>query len=220
MQQYYAYVYRDEDGIPFYVGKGTKHRAYDHLKRPGSNFFGNKLKKMLLENKQPDIEIINAINEDHAYFLEECLIQVFGRRDLGTGTLCNLTSGGDGIRNISPESAASRYSKTRGQKRSDETKAKIRAVHLGKSKPSLTAAHKAKIASSLSGKTRDPAISEKVSAAFKRRRELGIKSKIRAPITDEARENIRKARLGKKHTEESKLKMSITRQKSKEIKLN
>ena len=77
---------------------------------------------------------------------------------------------------------------------------------------------KSKIAAALIGKTRDPAIGKKVSEAFKRRREQGLKQKERAPMSEEARENIRKARLGKKHTEESKLKMSITRQKLKDIK--
>jgi len=34
MQQYYAYIYRDPtNNIPFLVGKGTKKRAWDHLKR-------------------------------------------------------------------------------------------------------------------------------------------------------------------------------------------
>lgn len=33
MTTFYAYVYRDENDVPIYVGKGRGKRAYDHLNR-------------------------------------------------------------------------------------------------------------------------------------------------------------------------------------------
>jgi hypothetical protein len=133
MQTYYAYVYRDPiTKLPFLVGKGTKMRAWDHLKRKDHHHATYKIQKILREGNSPDIEIIPAIDEDHAYFLEKCLVSVFGRLDLGTGPLCNLTDGGDGIRNLSPESKARRYEKTRGQKRTPETRANISFALKGK----------------------------------------------------------------------------------------
>ena len=51
----------------------------------------------------PDIEIIDAIDEDHAHFMEECCIQVIGRKDLKLGPLLNQTNGGEGTSNPSEE---------------------------------------------------------------------------------------------------------------------
>lgn len=96
---YYTYVYRDPTThIPRYVGKGSKRRAFKHLKSTSTNKtlkgWINNLKK---NNLDPDIEIIYALNEDHSFFLETCLIKIFGRIDKNTGTLFNHTDGGDWI---------------------------------------------------------------------------------------------------------------------------
>lgn len=45
------------------------------------------------------IKLNNYLNEDRAYDHEIFLIKEIGRRDLKTGLLCNLTDGGDGVRN-------------------------------------------------------------------------------------------------------------------------
>lgn len=101
-QQFYTYVYRDpsrpHDGVaePIYVGKGQKLRAWDHLKRVDNHPLTNRVRKMASKSVNPEIEIINALDEKHAHFLEECLITVIGRKDLGLGPLLNLTDGGEG----------------------------------------------------------------------------------------------------------------------------
>lgn len=98
MTMFYTYIYRDpsRQNEPFYVGKGTKDRAFSHLKRKDRHPMTHRVQKMLREGVQPDIEIIPAIDEKHAFFMEECCIQVIGRRDLGKGPLLNLTDGGEG----------------------------------------------------------------------------------------------------------------------------
>jgi hypothetical protein len=48
---------------------------------------------------EPIVEIVHRFpTENEAFEKEKELIKEYGRRDLGTGTLCNLTDGGDGVR--------------------------------------------------------------------------------------------------------------------------
>jgi hypothetical protein len=95
---FYAYIYRDpsRNNEPIYVGKGCGRRAWEHLTFQKKHPFIQRLKFMKKADVNPDIEIINSIDENHAFFLEECLIQVLGRKDLGKGSLLNLTNGGEG----------------------------------------------------------------------------------------------------------------------------
>lgn len=144
MAQFYTYIYSCED-VPFYVGKGTGQRAYKHLSGNRDNsHLDRKIKKLRHEGVTPDIEVINASNEAAAFWLERCFIATFGRRDIKTGSLVNMTSGGDGPsgcipsaatrekiratlmgRKPTPESIAKMVAKTTGQKRSQETKSRI-----------------------------------------------------------------------------------------------
>ena len=106
---YYGYLYSHPDTMtPFYAGYGKDDRMYDHLseaRRP--NLHSHKLhtiRKIIAEGKQPVIRIIDDnLNKDEACELEEFLIEYIGRADLGTGPLTNLTKGGDGNRDWTPE---------------------------------------------------------------------------------------------------------------------
>ena len=114
---YYCYIYLDktEPGIykfgnllfnykPFYVGKGKQTRAYVHLKyvkrqlnsNKGFNYhFYNKIKKIILNNSEPEILIYkNNLCEEEAYELETKLIEIIGLKNL-----TNVTPGGKGGRN-------------------------------------------------------------------------------------------------------------------------
>jgi len=95
---FYTYIYYDpsRENEPIYVGKGNKNRAYQHLKRIDRHPFVQRLQSMQKNNVKPVIKIINALDESHAFLLEECLIDILGRKDLGKGTLLNLTDGGEG----------------------------------------------------------------------------------------------------------------------------
>ena len=112
MTQFYTYIYRDPSrlnakGFPeeIYVGKGFDNRAYVHLARKDKHEFVYRLQKLKRLGIAPSIEIINALDEDHALFMEVCLIDVIGRKDLGKGPLLNLTDGGEGVSGltITPE---------------------------------------------------------------------------------------------------------------------
>lgn len=86
MTDFYVYVYLREDGSPYYIGKGKGDRAYYKLKGE--------------VNPPPDktrIVILKDNLEESVAFQEEInLINLYGRKDLGTGILRNKTNGGDG----------------------------------------------------------------------------------------------------------------------------
>lgn len=107
MQQpgkFYVYVYLDPrpgKGLqPIYVGKGTVDldRASYHWERRCVNPFLQKvLDKIRAAGLVPQITIAAYMeNEEEAFAMERDLIAQHGRRDLRTGSLCNLTEGGQG----------------------------------------------------------------------------------------------------------------------------
>ncbi|MDA3781463.1 MAG: hypothetical protein PF487_14735 [Bacteroidales bacterium] len=84
---------------PFYIGKGKSNRINVHNNVIDKR---NKLKqhvinKIKLANKNPIIiKLYQNITEYSAFRLEKYFINEIGRRDLGFGTLTNLTNGGEG----------------------------------------------------------------------------------------------------------------------------
>jgi hypothetical protein len=103
---FYVYVYHDENDVPFYVGKGHGSRYLDHIykaKNPlNRTHKSNKIRKIQrLTGKDPKIVLYKTnITEYEAFDHEMDLIQLIGRRDLGTGPLLNLTDGGDGASGV------------------------------------------------------------------------------------------------------------------------
>ena len=98
---FYVYIYLNplKQYEPFYVGKGSKIRAYNHLKENLYNrHFNFTIKKIQRETNNNPIIIIyeKNLSENEAFNIEKELIKIIGRRDLKTGSLCNLTEGGDG----------------------------------------------------------------------------------------------------------------------------
>jgi len=103
MENYYTYAYLREDRTPYYIGKGKTNRAYvTHRKRKGSHKPPPKEQILILKSN---------LTEDEAFKHERYMIAVFGRKDLETGILRNLTDGGEG---------------SSGRKHSDLTKQKIK----------------------------------------------------------------------------------------------
>jgi len=103
--KFYVYVYLDPrpgKGLqPIYVGKGTVDldRASDHWERRCTNrFLQSVLCKIRLAGLVPQITIAAYMDDESEAFAMECdLIAKYGRRDLKTGSLCNLTDGGQGV---------------------------------------------------------------------------------------------------------------------------
>jgi hypothetical protein len=101
---FYAYVYKDprptKNRQAVYVGKGLGRRAWQHWEKQVRHnpAFGNFLAVLRREGLEPIIEIVKeGLDEADAFFEEMRLIALFGRRDLKTGTLFNLTDGGEGF---------------------------------------------------------------------------------------------------------------------------
>jgi len=85
-QKHYVYAYLREDLSPYYIGKGTGKRAYD--KRHSINLPTDLSRIVFLEND---------LTNEQAIEIEVNLIARYGRKDLGTGILRNLTDGGEGM---------------------------------------------------------------------------------------------------------------------------
>src|ERR1700674_1641535 len=84
MKTFYTYMWLREDGSVYYVGKGSGDRAFQHRRhriKPPTD------KTRILVQEFPD--------ESAAFFAERLLIAFYGRKDLGTGCLRNLTDGGE-----------------------------------------------------------------------------------------------------------------------------
>jgi hypothetical protein len=90
----YVYTYII-DGLPRYVGKGVWRRWTAHRKK--NTRLGNKLQKIKqLTGKWIVPDIVSFESDEAAQREEKRLIKLYGREDLGTGPLYNLTDGGDG----------------------------------------------------------------------------------------------------------------------------
>lgn len=94
---------RLDNGDVFYVGIGKdESRAKDARNR-------NRHWKHIVKNCDYTIDITHKdIILEEACAIEKYLIAFYGRRDLGTGTLVNLTDGGEGSVNPSPETTKKR----------------------------------------------------------------------------------------------------------------
>ena len=90
-RDFYTYIHMKETtGEIFYVGKGQGNRFKTTKSR--SEYWKRTAKKY---GVIVDI-VAHGISEHEALLLEKKLIKIYGRKNLGTGNLVNLTDGGEG----------------------------------------------------------------------------------------------------------------------------
>jgi hypothetical protein len=125
-----------ENRTPYYIGKGTKYRAFGRTRR-GAKPPKDKSRILILKQN---------LTEEEAFKHEIYMIAVFGRKDLGTGILLNMTDGGEGVSGykFSEESKKEKSIKCTGRKTrppTEETKEKIRKARLKQKDPRIGTKH-------------------------------------------------------------------------------
>ena len=110
--KYYTYAYLREDGTPYYIGKGSGNRAYLQLNH------------MVKTPERERVLILKQnLTEEEANQHEVYMINMLGRKDIGTGILRNLTDGGEGV---SGYKHTEETKKKMCRPKSEEAKGKIR----------------------------------------------------------------------------------------------
>lgn len=166
----YRHVRLDTNEV-FYIGIGNDKRPYDKRGR-------NKLWKNIVNKTDYRVDILfDDLSYEEACEKEKEFIQVYGRRDLGLGTLVNMTDGGDGVHNLSDETKK-KLSEIRkgllcgerngryGMPVSEETRKKISDALTGKP---LSEETKKKLSEVLNGRVFSDETKKKLSESLKGR---------------------------------------------------
>lgn len=177
---FYVYAYLREDGTPYYIGKGSSLRAWKshEIKLPKNR-------------KQSIIFLETNLTEIGSLALERFYIRWYGRKDLGTGILRNMTDGGDGATNIIPWN--------KGKPRTEEEKKNISKSLIGKVSWNKGVPCSEETKAKLRGQKRTKETIEKL-------RQISL-NQIRYPHTEETKRKISQSHIGKIVSEETKMKM-------------
>jgi hypothetical protein len=187
MNNYYTYAYLREDGTPYYIGKGSgKRKSVLHRGRS---------RKVVIATPTEDRILIlkENLSEEEAFKHEKYMISVFGRKDLGTGILRNMSDGGEGAS---------------GHKKSEECK-RNQSEYLKNNNPM----HNLEVRERM----RKSKIGSKQSQETINKRAETIRNKGGVKLTEEQKDKISKGNKGKPKSEAHKdaLRVAWVRRKNK-----
>ena len=193
--KYYVYSHITKDtGKIFYIGKGRGNRAFSEDR---SKLWKNVANK----HGWKAVIICDDLTEDEAFEVEKFYIKEYGRIDLGTGNLVNLTDGGEGPSNPSIETRRKMSISHKGKVLSEEHIKKISLLHKGRKRSEET---RKKISESAKRRVFSEETRQKMSESKKgKRRSAETLLKIL-----EANKGRVSPLKGRKHSEESRKKMS------------
>jgi len=160
MKHYLYRHIRPDTNEVFYVGIGTKQDDHDDtfeneyaraFKRHSRNSYWHNVYEKCGRKREVEI-MLESDDYDWLEDKEREFVKLYGRADLGLGTLVNLTDGGDG---------------KRGCKQTEEAKRRISEANKGRP---LSEEHKEKIRKSLTGKKRTNKNREAISRGARNRK--------------------------------------------------
>jgi hypothetical protein len=142
-----------DKNIPFYIGIGTDKNHYRARQTAlGRNRRRNTVWERIAAKTEYEVEILlDDLTVEEAMRKEKEFIVLYGRLDKGTGTLANLTDGGEGANGtICSEERKALYAKLfTGRKHTEEVKKRISEVKKGVKK---SEGHKQKLREANLGK--------------------------------------------------------------------
>ena len=144
---YYTYAYLREDKSPYYIGKGTGRRINSTNHR------------VAMTPKERRLILKDNLTEEEAFRHEKYMIGVYGRKDLGTGILINMSEGGEGDSGYkhSKERREKMSKALKGRPKSEEWKLKVSQSMKGKNKGKvMSEEQKRAISETMKGRKRGP----------------------------------------------------------------
>jgi len=210
--KFYTYLWLREDGTPYYVGKGRGKRAYTNV--------GHAVRR---PKERSRIFVQYWESEEKAFEMEKWYISFFGRKDLGTGILRNMTDGGDGPSGWVPtEETKTKIREARKrQVFTEETRKRLKAararrVYTDEMRRNMSAAQKGKKCpwNALRNKEKPTFLGRIHTEETKQKMRIASTGRVQ---TEESKEKNRKAHLGKKASEESRQRRSTASKRMWEI---
>jgi hypothetical protein len=180
---FYVYEYLRKDGTPYYVGKGRGGRAFNkhrHRVKPPKDT--NRI-----------VFVAKNLSENLAFEMEKNLIKQYGRKDLGTGILINLTDGGEG---------------TSGKIVSEETRQMWSLMRKGSTPWNVGKSHSEEAKSKMSDSAKKRKASVETKTKFSEMRKGEGNSFFGKHHTEEVRKHLSEINRGRKQSEETKEKKS------------
>jgi hypothetical protein len=177
----YVYCYLRETasatakaGTPYYIGIASS----------GDRPFHKNHNAPVPRDRQRVRILRQGLTPDEARRWECFYIARFGRKDIGTGILCNLTNGGEGAYGAvrTPEQRKRYRAANIGRKHTHEAREAVRAARLGKTIPDSA---RQKISETLTGRQLSPEHRQKIGEANRRRH---VSDETKQAIAEKARD--------------------------------